>query len=701
MIISCSGTGSPVSPGSSVTSDIQPLWLSAQSAGLAPENRYLWGYWNMRWNPDAGKIEATPVRSGQVHINILRFLEDTLCKTCLVIGDNSFTPEGDLEVSIGINSPITEDGAYDKDVFTGFDVRGIAIFKGTEYFDENGLAISSYDNDEYTINNADGYTTLWSPALFAPDTYGRPIFEYYKGNYEVNGVNLPTTLNPYRAFYTLNERRVFEAGGNNQKVFRIHFPADPFSVPLEFGYAVDASWAKPSNMDNPKVPDDFPVEANCVEAYRIEAEFSGEMTKVGGEVFTILRIYDWQGTSTIEKVTIEAPDLFNGLIEATFAQQQALYSEYTCAFQNYLGADIGTYPVLVTVTDVNSAPVIGKVNAYNVFHVQVYPLLNHEATVEMTNFPIEGCYDPSTSACYFGPLPGGPNLSIIGIDADNHTVTGFPSVTAATGSIGLCRGTSEIFVPTDYGNFWTQDVTVFDINNKIVKQTIDIPSLSGKPGSMPLDILVYQNSQEVWASLYNDNQVAVWFAGTSSPDIIRISLAGTGPTTLAIDETNYRIFAACDGDDSVAVIDGFGHTLSSTIDLYNTLVSPDPGLPATAGMAYVPSTDTLYVATLMHGMVDFYTVGSLSYAGSIKCADEGTIAIVGLTYDPGSNLIIATGQTVAGHGKLYAIDPATNTKVFETNTSALNPSFMGLDDAHGIIYVPDPAGLVDVFRIVK
>jgi len=693
---------SPTDPssGDSISNAYAPnSMLTTAGVQEAAAGRYLWGYWDMYWDPETQELTAVPVRDTQVHINILRFLEDTLCETCLVIGDNEFNVDGDLEVEIGIIHPIDYDGKYVQEVFTGFDVRGIAIFEGTYYFDENGVKISYEPNDEYTLVDPDGYTRLWSPAEFPPDPVdGRPIFEYYPAKYEVDGIDMTTTLNPYMAFFTMAERRVFESAGHDERIFTIRFPGDPFSVPLKFGYAVDTSWAKPANIDAPEVPEDFPMNANSWEAYRLMAVVGGELTPLGGSVDLILRIYDWQGADTIESVTLEAPDLFNGLITADFVQVYQTYTEYGATITNELGAVIGTYPVLCAIADVNPIPVIGKIDGYDIIWVDVLPPLELLGTVELEHDPIEGNFNPENDSCYFAPLVGVDGKEIQGLDPDYDVINGFPPV-LSTGGMGLCVNTQEIFLATDTGaDDWEEDVTVYAIASKDEKWTISIPSDFGNDGSTPIDFAVYEPYNEVWVSLYSDNQIAVFPANNETPVMTRVGI-GTGPTTLYIDPPSYRIYAACDGNDKISIIDGFTRELADTIDLENPLESPDPLLPATIGMAVVPSLNMLFIATLLNGTVDYYDLETLDYEGSVVLS-SGTEIVIGLVYDPGADVLLATCFGTTGPGQLFAIDPNMKEILYQTDTSGMNPSFPGLDTDNHILYVPDPMGIVDIFKII-
>jgi DNA-binding beta-propeller fold protein YncE len=346
-------------------------------------------------------------------------------------------------------------------------------------------------------------------------------------------------------------------------------------------------------------------------------------------------------------------------------------------------------------------PIIGKVDAYQMFMVDVLPFIELEETVELpTCDPVEAAFDSTTTSCYFGPVPFGPNHQVMGVNSALNPVTGFPNM-MATGSIGLCRGTREIYVATDQGKDWTDDITVLDIDMKSLDYTLDIPSLFGNYGTKPVDLIVNQNVQEVWASLYSENQAAVFPAGITAPDIARVDV-GTGPVTMAIDQSAYKVFVACEGNDTVAIINGWSRTVENTISLHHELQSPSPDFPAAVGMAYVPSLDRLYVATLDAGVLDYYNVAGASYEGSVALSD-GTYAVVGLIYEPTTGFLYATGQTASPleHGLVWVVDPDTNQVMEDIETSSVNPGFPAVDPDNKRLFVGDPIGLVDIYQITS
>jgi len=691
LAVSCSGSPvvTPVGQTSSIGSDD-----SLKLSGSMPyeSNRYLWGYWDVTYDPATQEVTAVPNREAMIHINIRKSLENgQACTTCLVFGDNFINEAGNLELEVGIIHP------FDDPMLTGFDVRGIAIFQGTHFFSEHGVLVSRAEEDEYSIENADGYTELWSPALFPTGWIGRPLFEYTKGKYALHGPNLQTTLNPFKAFHTLAERHTFQASGTDTRTYEIHFPD---GVPLEFGYAIDASYAKPANAPNPDVPDDYPLQANSLEAYRIEAVQNGLLTPAGGSINLTIRIYDWQGPDTIDQVQVEVVELFNGFVNATFDSFSGVYAEYKATINNTLKAPPGIYPMLVSATDTQNdffvGDKLGELRAYMVFDVEVSPLLEKEDTILLDNVPIQGDFNSVDNTCYFAPAPGTAGSTIYGIDTNLNLVDGYPAIPIVTGGMGICHNVQLIYLVTDLGG--DDDITTYSIGTKAKDFSFNIASLFSNPSTGPIDFVINDNFLEVYTSLFWENQVAVYTGGQSAPDITVIDV-GTSPTTMVLDNTNNRVFVACDGTDTIHRIDGFTKENTGSVKLANPLDSPIVDVPATPGLAYVPSTDELYVGMLLAGVIEVYDATGLTFKKSIAVGG-GNYAIVGLLYSPETGYLYATGQTTDPLiGACWVINIATGKVLYQADTSAYNPSFMDYDSVKRRLFIPDPAGVVDVYKM--
>ncbi len=293
------------------------------------------------------------------------------------------------------------------------------------------------------------------------------------------------------------------------------------------------------------------------------------------------------------------------------------------------------------------------------------------------------------------------DVAIYGIDSARETVE-FP-VVWSSGTIGVAGGTGEVYIATDKGLDWEEDITAFDLNTQQKDHSFDITIPEGE-STGPLDLIYHNNAQEMWITLYFEDQVAYFNVTETTPDIGKIDLDldnTDGPTTLAIDQDSYTVFVACDVSDLVYAINGFSRTVEKTLELHTPLESPAPPLPAAAGMAYHPTLDRLYVATLEAGNLDYYDLADESFLGSIELAPTAYI-ILGVVYDEVTDYLFVTGQTAAPYsGLVWAIDPNTDEILCEAETTYFNPSVAAVDSASGRLFVPDPLGICDVFQINK
>ena len=137
----------------------------------AASNHLLWGLWQGSIDPELQAIEFTQLRTSQLHLNALPFLEPpalvNLTLETLQFNGNI------IEADIGLRHPflgLTE--------FTGFDVCGIFITNGSiGGFDDPDLLMPG-DGDTRLLN-PDGYSRWWNPSEF-PVNNGT-IFGYTDG----------------------------------------------------------------------------------------------------------------------------------------------------------------------------------------------------------------------------------------------------------------------------------------------------------------------------------------------------------------------------------------------------------------------------------------------------------------------------------------------------------------------------------------
>jgi hypothetical protein len=346
------GAGGPVVPG-----DQSRIQNSVEM--VRNDNRHVWGFWEINISEDRQVVEIMPARMEQMHLNVVRLLEVTPCKDCLIVGNIKLVEPNVLEADLTLKHPFPGLTKY-----TGFDVRGIFISEANYTFPVSGREIAWGDGILMMLN-PDGYTQLFNPTEYPPTTPA--ALGYIEGKYATGG-DLSATLNPFLAYRRDAPRRMFEAGGSETRTARIYAP----SGPIHFGYAVDACWQLvPHEIVDPLV--DFPPDANCLEAYRMDVLIgAGLHSEPGSEVPIRVEIYDHQGQETVSTVAIEAPDLFAGELPLTF---YAVSSNgaflFTGTLPNDLGAPDGEYPLLLTATDTGSDPHFGTINAWQVSCVTV------------------------------------------------------------------------------------------------------------------------------------------------------------------------------------------------------------------------------------------------------------------------------------------------------------------------------------------
>jgi hypothetical protein len=345
LVVSCSSSG-----GTAVSPQLSPTLRSEN--GVGDTNRLIWGIWDVRISEDRSNVEITYAREAAMHLNAVRLLEVTPCTTCLRIANIQPVDQNVLEADVTLTHPFPGLVQY-----TGFDVRGIFITRANYSFAENYRRISiggSYPK----MLNADGFTTLFNPTEYPPDFPVPPALKYFPGRYSTYR-DLTATLNPYLAFRKDAPRCMFEAGGSETQTARIYAPPGP----VHFGYAVDVCWQPVDNVIDPL--EDFPPEANCLEAYKISVTMEDSNSSVGSSTPIWAEVFDHQGFATISTVIWEAPNLQSGVSSLDFVSQTGDDSFlYTGRITNALGAVWGDYPFLIKVHDNEIDPNLGAIDAW-------------------------------------------------------------------------------------------------------------------------------------------------------------------------------------------------------------------------------------------------------------------------------------------------------------------------------------------------
>ena len=140
---------------------------------------------------------------------------------------------------------------------------------------------------------------------------------------------------------------------------------------------------------------------------------------------------------------------------------------------------------------------------------------------------------------------------------------------------------------------------------------------------------------------------------------------------MAIDLARQRLFVAELGNNSVGIVDLNGHKVIRTLD----------GLKEPQGVAYLPSMDTLYVASAGDGSVRLFRGADYAAAGQIDLGDDAD----------NIRLDIPLNQIVVGYGSggLAVIDAANSKKIADISLSA-HPEGFQLDPGSSRIWVNLP-----------
>jgi hypothetical protein len=257
-----------------VTPDGDQLELAPRVAVGPASNQWIWGNYTIRIKGDLSSAEVIPRRAASLHLNVTPFVEGPPCPNCLWVGKPHGYPNGTIKLKITLQHPFKWNPEY-----TGFDVRGITIFKATEYWEDNNfylranlddkllfpmlLNYSDPNNGGAALLNADGYTVYLNPLIEYP---GGAILNYSDGKYAY-GDNVDSVINPYILFADQSPRRMFKTHDIFVREYHLKPPA--WGEDFEFGYVISACWAKPTvePVTNPET--DFPVNANCEDPYEV------------------------------------------------------------------------------------------------------------------------------------------------------------------------------------------------------------------------------------------------------------------------------------------------------------------------------------------------------------------------------------------------------------------------------------------------
>jgi len=335
----CSGVGSTIQPPTVPQSNIEVQSNPAEVA--AQQNRYLWSYHFIWVDPSTNKFEVIPVRDVQGHWNVLKFLEQGLCTNCVKVLGMTNSDHGTKLVDIQIQHPFPSLN------LTGFDVRGVAMFRGSKTFPTIGLNVPDASLGDGELVNADGFTSLYHSGTELQDPAGYQ--SYTKGKFATL-LAPDAKVNGYMRFITSdpsNTRNAFYAGTSIAATYDIDMPDTQFIL----GYAVDASWVPPTTKPVTDPMTQFPPEANCPEAWKIvitDTPVGNGLTDCGGQTILTIDVYDWQGKDDVYPVVVECPELFDGEVEAVWIADDVSFTTYEAVVENDNNAPAGSYRCLVS-----------------------------------------------------------------------------------------------------------------------------------------------------------------------------------------------------------------------------------------------------------------------------------------------------------------------------------------------------------------
>jgi YVTN family beta-propeller protein len=153
---------------------------------------------------------------------------------------------------------------------------------------------------------------------------------------------------------------------------------------------------------------------------------------------------------------------------------------------------------------------------------------------------------------------------------------------------------------------------------------------------------------------------------------------------LAIDLSRRRLFVAELGNNTVGIVDLNERKVQHVIT----------GLKEPQGVAYVPSSDTLFVANAGDGSVLLFRGADYEAAGRIELGDDAD----NIRVDAASNRVFVG----YGNGALAVIDPATNGKIADIQLPAHPESFqLARSDRRIFVNMPKARAIAVIDRFAS
>ncbi|HEX9746728.1 MAG TPA: hypothetical protein VGB30_15020 [bacterium] len=359
IFVSCSGGGEPASPGLSQIPEI-----NTDSVSNGGNHSLLSFSYIFIDAADPGQIEyeIVPVRDASKHWNVLTFLEKSPCSDCFSITGIAPSGNGTLLIDVDVSGP------FPSPTFTGFDLRGIAIFNGNHPYPVSGLKVSDPKFGDGELVNPDGFTALYNSFTEGMGPGG--LEGYMKGKFATL-IPPDSKVNGYKRYVTVdagNTRNAFFAGDSVTQTYEIRMPPGQ----LILGYALDVSWEAPMTTPVTDPMTDFGPGANCPEPWKIDVHATS--IDPFNDAFVTIDVYDYQGMASHGAPVLECPEIFAGTKTASLVTEEPDYTRYEITISNENDVPDDTYQVLIRVEDNENDPV-GKpwldLSAYQVAYINV------------------------------------------------------------------------------------------------------------------------------------------------------------------------------------------------------------------------------------------------------------------------------------------------------------------------------------------
>lgn len=286
-------------------------------------------------------------------------------------------------------------------------------------------------------------------------------------------------------------------------------------------------------------------------------------------------------------------------------------------------------------------------------------------TISLGNVTTTGVVvDPSTGTAYVSgychsACPS--ETSVFAIDLDSGTLTATIPLSGRPNGIALDPATHKVYVAN-----WRQDiVTVIDGVTGKVTGAITLPGTAA--GGLAVDTatgVVYAG--ETGAS---GDGIAV-IDGTTNALTTTIQDGCGPPGALADNPATDTLYAECQGDPEILVIDGAANSIATTIAVGGSA----------GGLAVDPATGTFYAEDVTGGTVSAYDGGTDARIGTVSIGGaDGPLAVNPVTHtvyadvisglDSVIKLINSTSTAVTGQMSeasfgFVAVDPGTSTLVY-------------------------------------